>query len=333
MPVPDKTPTVAGESISVAMCTFNGARFLPQQLESIAQQTDLPDELVVCDDGSEDATMAVLQAFAERSPFPVKIHQNAERLRFSRNFAKCMELCAGDIIILTDQDDEWMKDRVAQTRAAFAQDARLTFTFSDAPLIDEFSKPLNRSIFSGIAYPAPDRKRLEDGRDMFPFLIRWAGLLGCTLAFRAKYRKHFLPLPEAWPHDTWLTIVLSSLGPSRRLAPVTNYRQHAAQVIGAEDGSLQARLAQAGKRGLDQARQELEHTEQALAAAALHPELRDTLVPTMEARVRFLTERFGIKSGGLRGLPSLLRLLAGGDYRRHGAGLRSALKDGFMMLG
>ena len=333
MLIPKIDPALAGESVSVAMCTFNGARFLPQQLESILRQTSLPDELVVCDDGSDDDTLAVLSAFADKAPFPVHVHRNAERLRFSGNFAKCIGLCGGEIIVLTDQDDEWMADRVEQTRSAFAGDARLTFTFSDAPLIDEFSKPLGRSIFSGLTYPKEDRRRLETGDTMFPFLVRWAGLLGCTLAFRAKYRKFFLPLPEAWPHDTWLTIVLSSLGPSLRQPPVTNYRQHAAQVIGAEDGSLKARVTQAQKRGLAQSQEEIAHTEQALAAATLHPELQEVLLPSMQARTRFLKERFKIKSGGIRQTPALVRLVVQGDYQRHGAGLRSAIKDMAMMLG
>lgn len=321
------------QTISVAMCTFNGSRFLPEQLASILQQTRLPDEMVVCDDGSTDDTLAILSRFAQTAPFPVHIHQNAERLRFSRNFARCIGLCVGEITILTDQDDVWMLDRIDQTHKAFAADPALTFTFSDAPLIDENGQPLDRSIFSGLTYPPRDRRRLEEGHDMFPFLVRWAGLLGCTLAFRTEYRKFFLPLPEAWPHDTWLTIVLSSLGPSKRLSPVTNYRQHAAQFVGAEDGSLKARVSEAQKRGLDQARQEIAHTEQALKAATLHPELADVLLATMQARVRYLSERLDIKAGGPRKVLSLLRLIARGDYGRHGAGLRSALKDTAMMLG
>lgn len=323
----------AAGTVSVAMCTFNGARFLPQQLESILQQTSLPDELMICDDGSTDNTLAILSSFADRVSFSVRIHKNPERLRFSANFAKCMDLCQGEIVVLTDQDDVWMLDRIAKTREAFAENPKLTFTFSDAPLIDEEGKPLGRTIFSGLRYPPNDQHRLDDGGDMFPFLVRWAGLLGCTLAFRSKYRKFFLPLPEAWPHDTWLTMVLSSLGPTRRLAPVTNYRQHASQVIGAEDGSIKARVAGAQQRGLDQSRQEIEHTEQAVAAAALHPELQDVLHTSMQNRVHYLKERLRVKSGGLGQFPLFLSLLGRREYQKNGAGMRSAVKDLAMMAG
>ena len=320
-------------TVSVAMCTFNGSRYLPEQLNSIAQQTSLPDELVICDDGSTDDTVAILSAFAKSAPFPVHIHQNETRLKFSGNFAKCIGLCTGEVTVLTDQDDVWMLDRVERTRADFAKDPKLTFTFSDAPLIDDAGKPLGRTIFSGMSYPARDQQTLDAGASMFPFLVRWAGLLGCTLAFRTTYRSLFLPLPPAWPHDTWLTIVLSSLGPSLRQSPVTNYRQHAAQVIGAEDGSMTTRISHAQKRGLEQARQEMEHTQQAVDAAAQHPELSGVLLPTMQQRVRFLSDRYRIKSGGLGQLPLLIKLLAGGQYRRHSAGLRSAVKDAAMLVG
>lgn len=320
-------------SVSVAMCTFNGSKYLSEQLNSIAEQTSLPDELVVCDDGSTDHTMAILSSFADVAPFPVHIHQNAERLRFSGNFAKCIGLCSGEITVLTDQDDVWMLDRIEHTRADFANDSKLTFTFSDAPLIDDAGKPLGRTIFTGMSYPARDQRMLDAGTEMFPFLVRWAGLLGCTLAFRTGYRASFLPLPPAWPHDTWLTMVLSSLGPSLRQSPVTNYRQHAAQVIGAEDGSVATRLSHAQRRGLEQARQEIEHTQQAVDAAALHPELAGVLLPTMKQRVRFLSDRYQVKSGGLGRFPLLLKLLVEGQYQRHSAGLRSAVKDAVMLVG
>ncbi len=327
-----KTAFQAG-MVSVAMCTFNGSRYLPEQLNSIVQQSSLPNELVVCDDGSTDDTVAILASFAKSAPFPVHVHQNATRLRFSGNFAKCIGLCTGEVTVLTDQDDVWMLDRVERTRADFAKDPKLTFTFSDAPLIDDAGKPLGRTIFSGMSYPAVDQRMLDAGTTMFPFLVRWAGLLGCTLAFRTAYRALFLPLPPAWPHDTWLTIVLSSLGPSLRQAPVTNYRQHAAQVIGAEDGSMATRISDAQKRGLEQARQEIEHTQQAVDATALHPELVEVLLPTMKQRVRFLSDRYRVKAGGLGQLPLLLKMLARGQYTRHSAGLRSAAKDAAMLVG
>ncbi len=90
---------------SVAMCTFNGGRFLAEQLESIASQTRLPYELVACDDHSTDDTIAILKAFQANAPFPVQIVQNAMRMGSTRNFDQAIGMCSGDFIALCDQDD------------------------------------------------------------------------------------------------------------------------------------------------------------------------------------------------------------------------------------
>ena len=76
------------ESISVAICTYNGARYVREQLESIANQTQLPDEVVICDDVSEDDTLNILNDFASQGRFAVRIVANSERLGPARNFEK-----------------------------------------------------------------------------------------------------------------------------------------------------------------------------------------------------------------------------------------------------
>ena len=94
--------------ISVAMCTFNGSRYLEEQLGSVAQQSLSPFELVVCDDGSTDATVEIVHRFALRSPFPVYLHQNVTNLGSTRNFEQAIQLCRGEAIALCDQDDYWL---------------------------------------------------------------------------------------------------------------------------------------------------------------------------------------------------------------------------------
>jgi glycosyltransferase involved in cell wall biosynthesis len=75
-------------TLSVAMCTYNGAIFLPAQLESIARQERLPDELVIGDDCSTDDSVAVLEAFADRAPFPVRLHVNDHNVGSTKNFGR-----------------------------------------------------------------------------------------------------------------------------------------------------------------------------------------------------------------------------------------------------
>ncbi len=94
------------------MATYNGAKYLEEQLASFVVQSQLP--LVVCDDGSADATLEILHRFAHSAPFPVRIVCNDERLGYGDNFLKAASLCEGDWIAFSDQDDVWLPDKLRQ---------------------------------------------------------------------------------------------------------------------------------------------------------------------------------------------------------------------------
>lgn len=104
---------MAPASVSVAMATYNGARFLEPQLASIAAQTRLPDELVVCDDQSSDESVEIVERFASRAPFEVRVVRNPERLGFAGNFLQAARMSRGDVIAWCDQDDVWMPEKLA----------------------------------------------------------------------------------------------------------------------------------------------------------------------------------------------------------------------------
>lgn len=99
---------MSDSKISIALATFNGARFLTEQLASLTQQNYLPFELVVTDDGSTDETLAILESFARVAPFNVMVHRNAQRLGYGMNFLKAASLCSGEVIAFCDQDDFWL---------------------------------------------------------------------------------------------------------------------------------------------------------------------------------------------------------------------------------
>jgi len=98
--------------ISIAMATYNGESFLAEQLDNLAKQTLKPLELVVCDDGSTDDTVAILEGFAALAPFPVSIHRNGTRLGHTENFLKAANLCSGKWIGFCDQDDVWLPNKL-----------------------------------------------------------------------------------------------------------------------------------------------------------------------------------------------------------------------------
>jgi glycosyltransferase involved in cell wall biosynthesis len=106
---------------SVAMATYNGQRYLAEQLRSLAEQTLLPDELVVCDDGSIDSTADMLKRFAATAPFPVRFIPNERRLGYAGNFMKAAGLCTAKYIAFCDQDDVWLREKLAVAQRYIAE--------------------------------------------------------------------------------------------------------------------------------------------------------------------------------------------------------------------
>ena len=222
--------------ISIALCTYNGEKFLQEQLDSIEQQTMLPDELVVCDDCSSDRTMEILQTFAGETPFPVHIHQNEENLGSTKNFEKAIKLCTGDIIALSDQDDVWLPEKLEKLEKAFRDHPDIGYAFSNGELVDDELKPLDRTVWQSNQFEGEMFDRYVAGEQLLCFL-RWQFVTGATMAFRARLKKYIFPFPEhkIWIHDGWIAVVGSSIGEIG--LPINEslvlYRQHGRQQIGA----------------------------------------------------------------------------------------------------
>ena len=98
--------------VSIALCTYNGAPYILEQLRSIEQQTWLPDEVIICDDRSQDNTVELVQEYAEQSKLSIQVFCNPENLGYRKNFFKAMSLTQGDLIFLADQDDVWHPEKV-----------------------------------------------------------------------------------------------------------------------------------------------------------------------------------------------------------------------------
>jgi len=99
---------------SICLTTYNGSKYLQQQLDSFLAQSILPDELVVCDDGSTDATCEIIERFKQIAPFEVRLYKNENNLGYAQNFSKALGLCKGDFVFLSDQDDVWLPKKLNQ---------------------------------------------------------------------------------------------------------------------------------------------------------------------------------------------------------------------------
>jgi glycosyltransferase involved in cell wall biosynthesis len=127
-----RSAKMAAPTIGVALCTYNGERYVREQVRSIFAQTRLPDLLLACDDASHDGTVAALEELAAQAPFPVRIVRNSANLGFRRNFEEAISGCDADIIVLADQDDWWCPEKLEKIETAFERDPSAAAVFSDA---------------------------------------------------------------------------------------------------------------------------------------------------------------------------------------------------------
>jgi glycosyltransferase involved in cell wall biosynthesis len=216
---------------SVAMCTYNGSRYLREQLLSISSQSCLPDELVICDDGSTDETLRLLTEFASKSSFPVRLFSNEQTLGPARNFEKAIGLCVGDIIVLSDQDDLWNPHKIVKLAEALEQNPDAVYTFSDAEMINQDGDVLRERLWEAIAF----RERLDQfsGPGQLRLLLRQNLVTGAALALRASFRDVVLPIPQGWMHDYWIALLGSALASGIPISDsLFQYRRHATQVCG-----------------------------------------------------------------------------------------------------
>lgn len=122
--------------VSVAMCTYNGEKFIKAQLESILAQTHVPDEIIICDDCSQDSTIDIVSSILKSWNGRYKIIVNQSNLGFKRNFAKAISLCTGDIIFLADQDDVWESCKIDVISKIFQNHNDISLIFHDVVIVE-----------------------------------------------------------------------------------------------------------------------------------------------------------------------------------------------------
>ena len=213
------------------MCTYNGGKFLAEQLSSIREQTSSPLELIVCDDGSTDTTPGLVQEFAASAPFPVVLIRNLVTLGSTRNFDQAIGLCRGEAIALCDQDDLWAPNKLQRVGEVLEAEPEVGGVFSDAFLVDGRSEMLPESLWERRKYT--QRMQADFQRNGLAQLFRYNPATGATFVFRSKFVQQVSPIPEEWVHDAWIALLIAAQSRLRLLPEkLISYRIHAAQQIG-----------------------------------------------------------------------------------------------------
>lgn len=220
--------------ISVALCTLNGEKFLRTQLSSLVDQTLPPDEVIVCDEGSSDRTLLILEQFKDR--LPLQIHQNETRLGTYQNFQKALTMCTGDYIFPADQDDFWDPQKIERIATYFNHHENAEVVFTDAVLVDEFGQISDKRLWSTFRFREEQQQDWKFGKSV-DILLNGNRVTGCTMGVRKRFLDRITPFPTNLPsyflHDAWMGLA-AALENKIDFIPATyvQYRLHSEQQVG-----------------------------------------------------------------------------------------------------
>ena len=202
--------------ISVCVATHNGEKYIKQQLESILSQLSQDDEVVISDDGSTDDTLSIINEIND-SRIIVYQYQQPSKTKHSheyvcRNFENALKHAKGDYIFLSDQDDEWMPNKVEVCMKDLEDHDMVLHEFMHIDENENVIKPLH---YNGTFRP-------------HNYLLRVGKHYGCAMAFRRSVLDYALPFPKhLLLHDYWIGILAEILGNFYyEVQPLLRYRIH-----------------------------------------------------------------------------------------------------------
>jgi glycosyltransferase involved in cell wall biosynthesis len=220
--------------VSIALATYNGEKFLVNQLNSISNQYRQPDEIIICDDCSTDRTIDILTDFARRSTFDVVIFRNDTNLGYEANFFKAMSYCTGDVIALCDQDDVWHPKKLERCVQELENDPRLLFVAHNFEVVNSRLEKITHK------YASLALSRINPPASIPPLtlflgqsIVATAKLVNIVrTAYGAKSYNEIVPSNFIVGHDTYLSVVGASIGYSKYIGTkLSFYRRHETNTV------------------------------------------------------------------------------------------------------
>lgn len=230
------------ERVHIVLATYNGERFLREQMDSVLGQTYENITVEVCDDGSTDGTAAIVREY-EAQDERVKLHLNPHNLGYVKNFLEGVKRCTAPYVMLCDQDDIWQKDKVEKTLQAVQQAEKKragkpVLVFTDAVNFDSQTGE-ELGFFHETSHL--DVKKVDTAH-----LFMENKCIGCTMMMNRAILPYLEELPEEIRvHDWWLALICSHFGTIEYVPQATlRYRQHEENQIGGSSytGYLKKRL-------------------------------------------------------------------------------------------
>ena len=203
-----------GPLVSIALCTYNGAEYLAEQLDTLVNQTYKLIEIIIVDDCSTDETFSILKYYASKHP-QFKVYRNETNLGFTGNFERAVSLCNGDLIALCDQDDLWHPQKIKLQVSAIKDNV---FVYHDSEFIYKDGTRMNKKM--------SDLMNFYKGGHPETFLF-FNCVSGHSILMKKELLNEALPLKEGYFHDWWLAYVATNIGKIDFIPKcLVQYRQH-----------------------------------------------------------------------------------------------------------
>jgi Glycosyl transferase family 2 len=314
-------------TISIALCTYNGAAYLPQQWQSLLQQDRLPDEVIICDDASTDGTPALLQKLAADAPFRVEVIENPVQLGFNKNFGQALSHCSGDLVFICDQDDFWLPQKLRLMLDFMQNNPDVQVAFNDADVTDEALQPLGGRFWAEVRFDQKAQQRWRNG-DVMDVLLDGNRVMGCATVIRRTFLDKLLPIPDSVPgyiYDGWISLMAASYGAIQFVdKPLQLYRTHQSQQVGVRPNpvGLRVRLRDRFSRHRDiklapirKTQQQLADIQQLLLARAGQGNTAG--LQQLDQRLAHYTMRSTLPENQLKRILPVFLALWRGEYHRY----------------
>jgi len=222
------------EKIDILMATYNGEKYVAQQINSILEQTYTNFNLIISDDGSTDNTRKILEEYKQKDD-RIKVYYQEKNLGYIKNFEFLLTKVTSDIYMLSDQDDIWLKEKVEKSYQKLI-DEKADLVYTDLKVVDQELNEINPSFMRMMKFYKKAVKYTE-----YRSVYLYNTVTGCTVISKKKFIEKILPLPNESKyviHDLWIALVVGLYGKIVYMDKAyILYRQHGKNQIGANKAS------------------------------------------------------------------------------------------------
>ncbi len=303
--------------ISVVVCTYNGEKFISEQLKSIIQQTLPPDEIIVSDDCSNDNTIMIAENILRKSGISYKVHKNEQNINATANFEQAMGMAAGDIIFTSDQDDVWGKNKIEIITKEFLKyDCMLVFT--NAEVVDQNLNSLGFDLWHEMEIDITK----DEMDNYFNKMIQGNIVTGATMAVSKKLYSLSVPFYANFFHDAWLALNATQYGKIIAIDKcLIKYRMHGNNEVGIIKHGMSRIFCDGANflKNYRQAREKIDYEREAGELQAFYDKFFQKLSEKqkymIQQKIRLDLFRESLKKIELKnGIRGILNMLTNGGY-------------------